>query len=361
MSETMTPRERVLAALRCEDHDRVPVGLLLFSGLQHDLIDMDYTWGETFYDSDKLFHAVERQHTEYGCDYMIIPIDFRNEAEAFGSTVTYNLRTGKGMRLGMVTKWMVEKEKDLASLKVYDPKKVPRMALTLEVVSRLRKKYPNVAIFGFVNGIANTQTDIVNDIEEYPGDSHGHFKTFFRNILRHPKLVHSVNEIIVEGAIAWGKALLEAGCDAIHSHESMSWLGLTPAQYAEFVTQYHAKVVKGIGAPYIFHECNAKPVIDHIAAMKPACVLLSETVDLRWAGENYGDKICFQGNLAVSSPSDTLWSGTWERVKQAAKDCIEIGKTMKGFILSAGCEVHFCVPRENIKAISQAAREYGKL
>ena len=361
MKKIMTPRERVLAALRREPHDRVPVGGILWSGLQHDLIDLDYTWEETFHDPDKLFRVVERQHTEYGYDYFGIPIDMRIEGEAFGSQVGYNLSTGRGMRLGMVTKWIVEREKDLTSLKVYEPKKVSRMAMILEVVTRLREKYPDVAIFGYVNGIANTHTDVVNDTEKFPKDPHGHFRTLFENITSNPKFVHRTNEILLEGAISWGKALIKAGCDGITTLESMSFLGLAPDQYVEFVTQYHSRLLKVLGVPYIIHECDIGKVIKEIVTMGPTACIISSPIELKWAFENYGDKLCFIGNLGTHNPGDILCSGNRDMAKKAARACIEVAKTVNGFILGGGCEVHFGVPRENIKVMSEAVKEYGQL
>ncbi|MBW1790012.1 MAG: hypothetical protein JRK53_25920 [Deltaproteobacteria bacterium] len=194
MAETMTPRERFMAALQLQPHERVPLANSLGTVMQWDLAELDYTWEELFNDSDKLVYLEERCIVEYGNDSLVVPRDVRSEALGFGSRVVYNLPCGRGFRLPMVAEWVVSSEKDLSKLRPYDPKKIPAMTLNLEVVARLREKFPDVAIIGLVNGIGSLHTDVVNDQNKFSGDSHGHFKTLLDNIAKNPKFVHQVLE-----------------------------------------------------------------------------------------------------------------------------------------------------------------------
>lgn len=67
MAQKMTSRERMLAAIERKPHDRVPVcGPAVWSGLQPDLMEMNYTYEEVFYDPDKLIRVALRPHTVYG-------------------------------------------------------------------------------------------------------------------------------------------------------------------------------------------------------------------------------------------------------------------------------------------------------
>ena len=140
MTATMTSRERMVAAIGRQPHDRVPVcGPAVWSGVQPDLMEMNYTYEEVFQDPEKLCRVALRAHTVYGFDLITIPMDMRTEAEGYGSKVVYDLPTSNGFRLGMVRDWVVHTEKDLSKLKPYDPQKVPRMAMILEAVHRVRE------------------------------------------------------------------------------------------------------------------------------------------------------------------------------------------------------------------------------
>jgi len=356
----MTPRERFTAAIKRKPHDRVPVAGLLMSAMQPDLMELNYTYEEAYFDTDKAVRICRRMHTEYGFDAINVPLFGRVESEAWGSKADWILPSSNGYRFAFNTEWAVSTEKDLAKLKPFDPKTVPCMVRYLEVISRLREEFPDVGIIGYVSGIGDLHTDIVNDVETFPGDSNGHFNTLYTNMNTKPEFVHQVMEILVEGSVAWGKAQLEAGCDALQAHECAGYFSLPPEQYEEFLVQYNAKIREGIGGVYLFNECNPVQYMDMIAdKLKPDIWHIPACVDIKEAGEKYGDRVCLMGNLALHNPTDLLCVSSWEQVKEASKKCIEAGKEIPGFILSAECEIHFGVPRQNVKAMSEAVRDYG--
>jgi uroporphyrinogen-III decarboxylase len=361
MKESMSPRKRFMAAIRREPHDRVPVAGLLHSAMQPDLMELNYTYEECHKDTDKATRVCRLMHTEYEFDAINVPLFGRIESEAWGSKSDWILPSSNGYRFPFNTEWVVNTEKDLGKLRPYDPKKVSGMSRYLEIISRLRVEFPEVAIIGYVSGIGDLHTDIVNDVVMFPGDSNGHFNTLYTNMNTKPRFVHQVMEILVEGSIAWGKAQLEAGCDALQAHECAGYFGLPPAQYEEFLVQYNARIREGIGGGiYIFNECHPKAYLDSIMTrIKPEVFHIPSSIDIKQAGEKYGDRTCLMGNLALHLPTDLMCVGTWPQVKEASKVCIEEGKNIPGFILSAECEIHFGVPRQNVKAMSEAARDYG--
>jgi hypothetical protein len=100
------------------------------------------------------------------------------------------------------------------------------------------------------------------------------------------------------------------------------------------------------------------PVIKNLAKGLPKgrLVLDLEKTDMKKAKEILGDKICLYGNV----PSSLLVHGTVNDVKKYCKkliaDCAEGG----GFILSTECETPWDAKPENVKAIIDSAKEYGK-
>jgi MtaA/CmuA family methyltransferase len=348
----MTPIERVVAALTFKTPDRVPVVLYFQSAVQHDLKELDYTWEEALNHPRKLFQAIEREYTYWGADNFFLPVDFRVEGEALGSKVTYKLKCGEGFRMGVVTEWAVNDKSDLDKLTIPDPTKDKRMSITLEVIRRLAKKYPQVPIVGFVNGPPDTASDVF--VGRYPG--------IFVEMVNDPEWVLRLFDKCAETSIAFAKAMIEAGAVAIATVEGgMIDEAVSPEQYLKFVAPGHKKIREAIGVPYVYHQCeNATPFFDIIVnEIQPACVAFHDSVDLKWAKEKYGGKVGLAGNVSVSKAGAALMDGTPEDVLKEAKQCIEIGMPGSGFALSAGCEVHHACKPENIKALVQAAKDYG--
>lgn len=348
----MTPIERVVAALTFKTPDRVPVVLYFQSAVQYDLKELDYTWEEALNHPRKLFQAIERQYTYWGADNFFLPVDFRVEGEALGSKVTYKLKCGEGFRMGVVTEWAVNDKSDLDKLTIPDPTKDKRMSITLEVIRRLAKKYPQVPIVGFVNGPPDTASDVY--VGRYPG--------IFVEMVNDPEWVLRLFDKCADTSIAFAKAMVEAGAVAIATVEGgMIDEAVSPEQYAKFVVPCHKKIREAIGVPYVYHQCeNATPFFDLIVnEIKPACVAFHDSVDLKWAKEKYGGKVGLAGNVGVSKAGASMMDGTPEDVRQEAKKCLEIGMPGSGYALSAGCEVHHACKPENIKALVQAAKDYG--
>ena len=349
----MTPIERVVAALTFKKPDRVPVVLYFQSAVQHDLKELDYTWEEALKHPRKLFQAIERQHTYWGADNFFLPVDFRVEGEALGSKVTYKLRCGEGYRMGVVTEWAVNDKSDLDKLTVPDPHKDERMSITLEVIRRLAKKYPQVPIAGFVNGPPDTAADVF--VGRYPGiyvemiNDPDWVLPSFRQMRRYR---HRLCQGHARGRKRVRIATVEGG---------MIDEAISPEQYRKFVVPGHKKIREGINAPYAFHQCeNATPFFDIIVnEIQPSLIAFHDSVDLKWAKEKYGSKIALAGNVSASKTGAALMDGTPEDVVREVRKCLEIGMPGYGYWLSAGCEVHHACKPENIKAMVQAVKDFG--
>ena len=77
-------------------------------------------------------------------------------------------------------------------------------------------------------------------------------------------------------------------------------------------------------------------------------------VTLRDVKEQYGDRICLKGNV---NTFETLARGTPEQVYAAARQCIADAGEGGGFILSTGDQVPVDTPEENFRALIRAAHD----
>jgi len=350
----MTPLERVVAALTLQTPDRVPVVLYFQSGMQHTLSKFDYTWKDCLSDDRFLTRAVEQQNAYYKADNFFLPLDFRVEGEAMGSKIDYTLRCGHGFRMPVVTDYICKTPEDIDKLEVPDPKKDGRMPVVLKTIEKLSKKYPNkIPIGGFANNPADIATDVIA----------GNYATVFILMATQPKLVHKLIDVCAKTAAEFAKAMLEAGAAGIATVVGgFNNLTIGVDQFNEYIVPPNKVIMNAIGkVPYIWHQCqDATPFFDSIVNSGPTMVAFHEKVDLKWAKEKYGKKVCLSGNVGVSTSDSVGMKGKPEDVDRAAKMCIEIGKAGGGYMLGAGCEVHHSLPEENILALIKAAEKYGR-
>ncbi|MBI3090294.1 MAG: uroporphyrinogen decarboxylase family protein [Candidatus Tectomicrobia bacterium] len=90
---------------------------------------------------------------------------------------------------------------------------------------------------------------------------------------------------------------------------------------------------------------------------KPGFLSLGSQTSLPTAVRLLGERNILAGNLDTAE----VMQGTPERVKELSRIAIEQGmKSARGFVLMCGCEVPPPTPRENILAMVEACREYGR-
>jgi uroporphyrinogen-III decarboxylase len=79
-----------------------------------------------------------------------------------------------------------------------------------------------------------------------------------------------------------------------------------------------------------------------------------DRTDMATAKNVLGDKCCISGNV----PTSLLSTGTAQEVKKYCRNLIEVCAPGGGYILSAGASVDQAPP-ENLRAMMEAAKEYG--
>ena len=80
-------------------------------------------------------------------------------------------------------------------------------------------------------------------------------------------------------------------------------------------------------------------------------------MDLATVKKRFGDKICILGNV---DQRDLMVNGTKEQVMEQARECIRIAAPGGGFCLGSDHSIHDDIPVENVLAIYEAGRRWGK-
>jgi uroporphyrinogen decarboxylase len=170
---------------------------------------------------------------------------------------------------------------------------------------------------------------------------------------RDPAIWHALMERLTDQFAPYVAATAHAGADAIQLFDS--WVGvLSPADYAEFVAPYSARVLEAAGVPTIHFGTGA--TTDLLAEMAHAGgtgVGVDSRIPLDAAWAAVGEERAIQGNL---EPATLL--GPWERVEASARDVLQRAGGRPGHVFNLG---HGVLPQTDPDALTRLAelvREY---
>lgn len=179
------------------------------------------------------------------------------------------------------------------------------------------------------------------------------------NLIDEPELCHSFLKICTESVIRFGLAAAEAGAHGIEFGDSPSMM-LSRNMYMEFVLPYAREAITVIkektGLPVFYHVCgNTKHILDLMVETGADCIEIDSMVPMSLAKEVAAGRCAVKGNI---STIETFYQGTPEDVTKEANRIIDLFGNNGGLVLSSGCEIPRHTPRENIRAMTEAVRNY---
>jgi uroporphyrinogen decarboxylase len=137
----------------------------------------------------------------------------------------------------------------------------------------------------------------------------------------------------------------------------------SPKVYAEVIYPAFCEVIRGfrsLGLMVIKHcDGDVRPFIDRWIDAGIHCLDPIDphgNLDMKEIKDKYGDRICLKGNIDCTG---CLVSGTPEDVTEEVRLCIEKGGK-NGLILSSSNTIHAGVKPENYRAMLNALRCYGQ-
>ena len=148
---------------------------------------------------------------------------------------------------------------------------------------------------------------------------------------------------------------------------SQNSLLMSPDMWADFLKPYEQELISHIKslAPHVkvmFHtDGSVLPIIDGMIEMgvdilNPVQTSVEELSDTKALNEQYGDRICFHGAIDVQN---VMVNASEEEVRQEVKRRIcDLGRG-GGYIISTCHQINWDIPTENVKAMFDAAHEFG--
>ncbi len=338
MSE-MTSLERVVAALKHEKPDRVPViGVIITRALR----EVGYTPKDSLYKPERMAEAKIAAHEHYGDDGIVAGTDLFLQAEALGA------ETDIKEHVPIVIHWPLKEDKSaLDKMKPFTLED-GRIASVLEEIRLLKDKYDDTVVIGPVVGGPVTTAAMLRGVEP-----------LLMDMVLDPEWVHRLLRFLTEADIPLYKAIAEAGAHAIVQLEPISSNTiLSPEQYAEFAMPYQRElfgVLNDLGVVGVNHICADTSLIwEQMVDVGAPAIQIDYPIDMVDCKKRVGTKTTIMGNV---DPIDYLLFGSPKEVYDKSVEVIKQTADGSGFVLTPGCDLNPNTPAENILAHVQAAKD----
>lgn len=325
----MTGKERYHAAISGRPVDRIPVAPIMMAWAAHHV---GHCYRDYYLDASVLIEAQQALVRDLGIDQVSVISDPWTEASAYGAELDYP-REG----VGIPGRHRLETDEDFRTLTLFDPQTAARPRNRIEAVRGLALRFGQThSVLGWVEGPLAEYVDL-RDMSNAMID-----------LMDDPDRFHRTASLLVEGAIGFAKAQVQAGADVIGVGDAAaSQIG--PTLYRQQVLPLQQKLFAAIhemGAKVKLHVCgNIHPILPDMVLSGADVIDVDWMVPLDQARTIAADRVALAGNF---DPSAVLYQGTVADVRQEVKRCLEQGGNR--FVLQPGCEVPPGTPLANVQA-----------
>lgn len=187
------------------------------------------------------------------------------------------------------------------------------------------------------------------------------FEHFSVSCIEDPLLVGELLERITDWTAAAARGLSELGFDFIWAADDIGYKTgpmFSPRVYREVLLPHVRKVARGITVPWAYHsDGNLLPLLDDMLdlGMNALHPLEPGSMDLSELKRRYGSRVAFIGNINL----DLLSTGTPAQVRDEVRRRIGLLGPGYGYLLSSSNSItDYCRPGNVVEMVS-ALRDYG--
>jgi uroporphyrinogen decarboxylase len=342
----MTSLERVRIVLRGEIPDRVPICLLSF---QNAARFAGLSVREYCRSGERMAEAQLAYWEEFRHDIIDIENGVAAMAEAVGCKVEYPENEPP-----WVIKPAIESLDDIDKLPDVDPLRSPSLAELIKATEIISKKLgKSVCIRGESDqGPFSLASEILGSEK-------------FLTALLDPDQTDKIHTLLTyaeEQIIKLARAQIRAG-----SHYSMIGDSIagpdvcSPKMYRQYAFPYEKSLLErlekeGIGMG--IHICgNATAIIEDMVKTGSLYFELDYKIGRERVRRMTDDKVTIFGTL---DPSNLLCRGTLEEIADKVKEDILLLGQKGRYVLSPGCTLPYSTPFENVRALVEVGRQFGR-
>jgi uroporphyrinogen decarboxylase len=345
MPDTVASIERVQAAIELRQPDRVPVDLHNF---QPAARAMGVSMADVFRDGELLAEAMLKAWREFGHDMILLENGTACNAQACGVEVVYREDSAPA-----ALHPMLERLEDVDKLEVPDPYSAFPMCEIIKATRILAREIGD-------------QAWLVARADQGPFDLASELFGMENLMLavamgEQDRLLHRLLDFCAQVNLRYAHALIECGGRSTSIGESFSGPDvLSPRHYRKYAFSHQVALMdqlKADGILLAIHICgNTVPILNDFVATGAQILEIDHKTDMRKAKDAARDKACLLGPINTS----LLVDGTPQEVEDACREAIEIMAPGGGFILGPGCALSPETPPENIHALVEAGKKYGR-
>lgn len=339
-SPAMTSFERLSAVLRRKTPDRVPVVLVSST---HGAKELGLSVRDYFSRPEYLAEGETRFVERVGHDNVNAFYYFGREAEAFGAEIIF-----AGDAPPVVSAPILRDLAAIDTLEAPDPATSPPLKAVLEATQLLANRAKG-RWFVIARALGPHSLPILLlGIERWLE------LLLFGNRGRYQRML----DVAAQFSVAWSRALLAAGADVVALVEPMaSTTMLTKEQVEGVVFPSLKRVINEIGGPVILWSLGSIHEVAHLVPdLGVVAVSTDPNDDIADVKHRVGDRLIVLGGLNDLG----MLSWTPDEAREEARRAIERGAPGGRFILSHQYEIPSTVEYDVLKAIVDAAAEWGR-
>jgi len=332
----MKPRDIFLRSLERKPVPRPAVGSAT-SVVTVDLMEeAGCFFPEAHLDPEKMAGLAEAGHTVIGFDNVMPLFSVWHESAALGCRVDWGevgrMPDSRGGLYGIEDEIIIPKD-----LLTREGCRVP-----LEALSILKRRLGDeVAVVGKVFGPWTLGYHVFG-VEE-----------FLINTILKPDAVKRAMDTLKEVTVAFAKAQIEAGADALCFGDHATRDLCSPKAYEEFLLDIHREMNERIPCPLILHICgDTSDRIRFIRETGIPCFHFDSKVSGSKARELAGETLALMGG---TSNYEIIRSGTPEAVERDVEEKIACGID----VIGPECAVPLDAPYENMRLHAELAKRHG--
>ena len=334
----MNSLERIVAAIKFQDTDRVPVIAQVFG---HAASLACVSLDDYVRDGETLARCQLNALKQYGYDAVFSVMDVSVETEAVGSVLQYRKN-----QYPTIERYALSREGAWNALSIPDPHKAGRMPEMLKSLSILRQELGNeTLVVGCVVGPFTLTTQLLG------------LETALYLAIDDPSRLERLMDFATEVIIGFGRDQLRSGAHLpIVFNPSASPAVIPPQFFREFELPRLQRVFQaftraGAVANWLHIAGPASPIMRYYPKAGVHIANFDYSVSAAVAG-NELPATCLDGNIK----SVMFVEGSPADIEAEALNLLRAFRRRGGFILSSGCEIPPESVPENVVALVNATR-----
>lgn len=340
--DELTPIERMKLFNEGKEIDRIPCCLDTGETMAPML---GFSLKDYYHSSEKMCQVEEYLFETFHSDGAGISTTLRGMAEAMGAEIKYVDNNVSQLKTPALTLDQID------NAKLVDVDKDGRLPIILGGLSMVKKKLGDkVSISATVTGPFTVAAMVL-------GTEH-----LLIGMMKNPEKIKQLMEIIVENNNRYIKRLIDLEVGIGFADPVSSTNLISVKQYEEFSFPYFKKnvdYIKSYGKGCGLHICGtSRKLWETLIKTGIGTFGLDNIEDMAEAKEILGSHMRIQGNVP---PVEVMKLGTPQDVLRAARECIcKSYDSPKGFVLTSGCQMPIHTPKENMQALMDAVRIFGR-